>query len=55
MKPYNDEAEIEKYEQAAIEAYEQAGFDVKWLPAYDLISMGGAIHCVTMQLKNTAL
>lgn len=41
---------IAVYEQQARQIYEAAGYRVQFIDADELIAMGGAIHCVTMQL-----
>lgn len=48
--PYDDDAMLASYEAAVAEAYRNAGFKINFIPSDDLIAMGGAIHCVTMQL-----
>ncbi len=48
--PYNDNDLIKSYEKEVQELYESAGYKVIWLKSDDLISVGGAVHCVTMQV-----
>ena len=47
--PYMDESLLPSYETQVATAYQSFGYSVVFLPSDDLISMGGAIHCVTMQ------
>jgi agmatine/peptidylarginine deiminase len=48
--PYKDADLKQQYENTVAEAYQQAGYQVLWVPADYFIGMGGAVHCVTMQV-----
>lgn len=47
---YTDDNLLSSYEQEVRKVYEESGFEVVFVNSDELISMGGAIHCVTMQL-----
>ncbi|WP_141735247.1 agmatine deiminase family protein [Oligoflexus tunisiensis] len=47
---YPDTALIKSYEDEAQRAYESAGYKMSFVTVDNLISMGGAIHCTTMQI-----
>lgn len=46
---YSDHDLIAGYEKATREAYKKAGYETVFIDSDDLISDGGAVHCVTMQ------
>lgn len=48
--PYNDNSLKQKYENEVESTYQQAGYKVIWIPSDYLIGIGGAVHCVTMQV-----
>lgn len=47
---YFDNAFISKYEREVQKAYESAGYNAIWIESDDLIAIGGAVHCTTMQI-----
>lgn len=47
---YRDEHLLAKYENEVQATYESQGFKVTWITADDLIAIGGAVHCTTMQI-----
>lgn len=47
---YLDNAFIAKYEREVRAAYESQGYKVTWIDSDDLIAIGGAVHCTTMQI-----
>lgn len=49
---HEDDNTKRQYEQEVKTVYEQAGFKVVFIEADSLIEIGGAIHCVTMQIGN---
>ncbi|MFW7377459.1 MAG: hypothetical protein ACOH5I_01465 [Oligoflexus sp.] len=48
--PYDDAALIPAYEVEVVGVYQNAGYQVNFVQSDDLMAMGGAIHCVTMQM-----
>ncbi len=54
--PYPDADFIQAYEKEASAAYENSGYKMKFVTVDNLISIGGAIHCTTMQIaKNPSV
>lgn len=51
---YPDQYLIKGYEQKVTKAYREAGFQLKWVNSDYYIVNGGAVHCVTMQVPQTA-
>ena len=49
---YMDEHLLGKYEEEVQAVYESQGFAVTWITADDLIAIGGAVHCTTMQIAS---
>lgn len=47
---YFDQALLKKYETEVREVYESFGYHMTWVDSDDLIYIGGAVHCTTMQL-----
>ncbi|HYX37818.1 MAG TPA: agmatine deiminase family protein [Oligoflexus sp.] len=47
---YPDAGLIKSYEDEARRAYESAGYKMNFVTVDNLISIGGAIHCTTMQI-----
>jgi agmatine/peptidylarginine deiminase len=47
---YPDAALIKAYEAEATKAYEAVGYKMNYVTVDNLISIGGAIHCTTMQI-----
>lgn len=47
---YSDAALIPAFESEARRIYEKLGYKVVFIPSDELISEGGAVHCVTMQV-----
>ena|GEM_PF-2084039 len=47
---YPDSAFIEEYENETSSAYEKIGYKMNFVTVDNLISIGGAIHCTTMQI-----
>ncbi|HYX39678.1 MAG TPA: agmatine deiminase family protein [Oligoflexus sp.] len=47
---YPDAGLIKSYEDEAQRAYESAGYKMNFVTVDNLISIGGAIHCTTMQI-----
>jgi agmatine/peptidylarginine deiminase len=50
--PYTDNSLKQKYEEQIQAVYQQAGYKVIWIPSDNFIGMGGAVHCVTMQVPS---
>lgn len=50
QQPYRDAALQADYEKEVKDVYEKAGYKVIWLVSDGLINIGGATHCVTMQI-----
>lgn len=50
LKEYPDEHLINEYERRVMKVYRDHGFNVNWIPADFLVTQGGSIHCVTMQV-----
>jgi agmatine/peptidylarginine deiminase len=48
----DDSSFREEYEREVTEAYEASGYQVSFIPSDNLISAGGAVHCVTMQIPS---
>ncbi len=47
---YLDQSFLAAYETEAAAAYRGLGYQVKWIDSDDLIAIGGAVHCTTMQI-----
>lgn len=47
---YLDESYRAKYEAEVSSVYKDLGFPLTWIPSDDLIAVGGAVHCTTMQI-----
>lgn len=47
---YLDNAYLPAYEREVQKVYESLGYKVTWIEADDLIAIGGAVHCTTMQI-----
>lgn len=47
---YPDDAFLTQYESEVSAAYISQGYKVSWIDADDLIAIGGAVHCTTMQI-----
>ena len=47
---YPDAALVQSYEDEARAAYESLGYRMNFVTVDNLISIGGAVHCVTMQI-----
>ena len=47
---YIDASYRSKYEAEVIRIYQNAGYAFTWIPSDELIAMGGAVHCTTMQI-----
>jgi len=52
---YPDEAFIQSYESEVRSAYEKTGYKMNYVTVDNLISIGGAIHCTTMQIARNPL
>ncbi|MBC7658911.1 MAG: agmatine deiminase family protein [Chitinophagaceae bacterium] len=47
---YFDQSLLPKYEEEVRSVYEKAGYKFTWVVSDDLIYVGGAVHCTTMQV-----
>lgn len=50
QEAYPDDALIQSYQAEAARAYEALGYKMNFVTVDNLISIGGAIHCTTMQI-----
>lgn len=50
---YSDESLLGSYEVEVSQIYERLGYQVRFIAAYDLIAMDGAVHCITMQIPES--
>ncbi len=49
---YFDDRILSEYEAEVEAVYESQGFKVTWIATDDLIVVGGAVHCTTMQIAS---
>jgi agmatine deiminase len=52
LTAYPDQHLIAGYERSVLASYQKQGLTVHWIPSDFLITQGGSVHCVTMQIPH---